>query len=329
MLYHSKNLRINIENTNYTCDKCKFHVRNTKPNSTPRDILLTYSVNGIANINLFLRTLRHTGSKCTCVIFVDSKALRNINSKMMKDIKNCGGHIIELIWPPIINKKETFTVSYIIMIDFILRNIDQIDRVIKADLFDTVFQGDPFNELLPRDSIHVTEEGLNLYCKDCDMIGPINQGELSIIGYHVNSEVFYYVCAGYFGGDATIVKNFLSLALSHYYFGRDWMDQAIFNMLIDSGKLRDNNINYITNNSVIRHLSGQNIVPDGKELIGNVTIPYSSRYASVIHHYYKSSKLISSLLKYCPRDDENLHNYVDLKGLPYNYEFLEQQAQEI
>ena len=112
-VYLQEDLNIKYFNGSADCNYCNFKVRNGKSNSSPRDLIITGSTGKVENINLFMRTLRHTGCMCTVAILVDRMAFHRISYEMIKDIERCGGQIINMGEPEFNMRYNYYSLIYL------------------------------------------------------------------------------------------------------------------------------------------------------------------------------------------------------------------------
>ena len=308
-LLENKNLVLKKMNVTKNCTFCNYTVHNTKPNSTPRDVIICNAIGVAKNVILFVRTLRTTGSKANCVFLLDTKAFNGVSDKTKAIVHACGGQIIDCGMVPFKKKFDGHNYCYVFASYFIELNRDKIDRVIICDMYDTVFQGDPFNEQLAGNKLNIVDEGSNF----TTVPGTKNQEWLLAFNFTVPKERYseLYLCSGYIGGKTDVVLKTLKLYLQQHNFGEKRHDQAAFNFLYFSGRLKKNGIDIVDQrqNELIRHIS---YVEMGEHSsIGDArTIRNVSAFASVIHHYYLNEQLQFSLLKYCPRQDPKLERYL-------------------
>lgn len=140
------------------CPLCKFKVRNYKANSTPRDVLLTFVIGDVVGVLPFIRSLRTTGSSCTVFLFTDSVAREKMTQDEISVLENCSVNIINTGNYSRMSTTEIAFLRYPIFYDFLYTRRHLIDRVIAVDLYDTVFQGDPFTEDLDKNVLYFVSE---------------------------------------------------------------------------------------------------------------------------------------------------------------------------
>ncbi|EAY12886.1 hypothetical protein TVAG_430500 [Trichomonas vaginalis G3] len=279
------------------CKKCRYKIRNTHSSSTPRDVIIACSIGYPINLEIFVRTLRHSGSKAKCIFLVDSYSYNFITDEIYDSVYECGGQIIPCGYISEMTKSEKQNYIYIICYEFIMANFDKIDRVIIADMYDTAFQGDPFNYQMEDDKLKIVDEYSNFTTE------PGMTNKIWIHNFDPKLEIKdeeIYFCTGFIGGKVTIVYRFLTLFLEYMKMGDEFKDQGLFNYLYFSGKLRKYGIEVSPKRTdeFIRHTAGLQLGTFTK--IGKVKTYDKKTYASVVHHYYLNPGFVDSIFSHCP-----------------------------
>lgn len=309
-LLHGNTLIFNNNSTHSlsSCKLCSFVVRQNKPNSTPRDVIIAASVGKAVNIVVFLKSLRTTGSKAQCVFLVDSVAFRNISSLTKKIVEQCGGRIIDCGDVPYNKPFDGHNYCYILALSFLTVNRNTFDRVIICDMFDTVFQGDPFTQQFSSDKLNIIDEGARF---NNEFTGPTNREWLKPFNIIIrNNSQVKYLCTGYMGASTEIMIKTLKLFAMQHKFGEGRHDQAAFNYLYLSRTLIKNGIYTVgrRENEEVRHLA---IVRTINKTLGYIKSINSDKvYATVIHHYYTDNLFRKSILEFCPKEYPELENYI-------------------
>ena len=195
------------------CNLCNFKPNNNQPNSSPDDVVITLSYGNIQNAALFIRTLRTTKTKASCVFIMEKDLYNSLHENLTVLLDKCKVQIITFEFPSsgidFLKKNYCFHLAEL----FLRYNQVTIKRVIICDLYDVVFQGDPFHELLPKNELHIVDEGFT-YNGD-DMIKIINRAWVEAFdpSFHFNSEQinYKYWCSGYIEGPISHMINFLNV----------------------------------------------------------------------------------------------------------------------
>ena len=313
------------QNKTTNCNLCNFKPNNTRPNSSPRDVVITLSYGTITNCALFLRTLRTTQTKASCVFIMQREAYINLPDNLKELIINCSCQVIPYDFPniPNFNYKKDY-VFHLIEI-FLMSNPGTIDRVGIFDLSDFLFQKDPFHEFFPKNQIHLVDEGFP-YNTHVNVARVANQLWVKVFDpkFKFSGEVanYRYWCAGYIGGTRSLLIDILHLLTQHfnyYLFGKTQtsFDQGCFNYLNLSGKLQKAVIPVAPANKdeLIRHSARFTLFNKDNEppnIFPYIKTMYNENLTAVaIHQYYNSDdKFRISVLKTCPRPNKEYTNYL-------------------
>ena len=130
--------------------------------SGPRDCVLSVLIGKVENIFPFVRSLRTTGSMASIVLLMDDKAFNSLSPDTVRLLKNCS---IQWFNIGVVNKlkksSSIFAQKHIIAYDFIYKSASMFDRMLLIDLYDVVFQDDPFfSEVDPNSLIIIKEARL-------------------------------------------------------------------------------------------------------------------------------------------------------------------------
>lgn len=308
------------------CEFCKFHVRNQDADSTNKDWVITSGIKRTNNMIPFIRSLRTTGCQAQCHFLFDTSAYVKITRYTSKLITSCGGHIFEtrnsFNMPP---KYLRFLFCY----KHIKKHSELMDRVIICDLYDTIFQGDPFVQQFGRKKLYIFDEGDNFYTKE----GRENLIWMSYFKFSMKNppKTRFYLCSGFIAGYKTILMKalflFLNYSKSHMMSDFDlFHDQAVFNILYFSNVFLNNEIEVVWQPNIlkVRHRIGK--YKHENQTLGLVPlIKTNNVYAHVVHHYYSSPPFRDSLQDACPNTHylpNYYHSSVKPKIEPGPFSFL-------
>ena len=293
-----------------TCQFCNFTVRNQEyADSTENDLLLAGAVGQPKNIAPFIRSLRTTGSKCSCVLLIDDDM--EIDPISLQIAEECGmqiircGKFIDYPYPCARNNYIYFFIEA-----FLEQNVHKFDRVIIVDLYDTVFQGDPFNVQVQRTYINAVDENHDYYHNyiNRDWINQAGWPHLQVYewGYH-------YLCSGYLGGSAKDILHLIQVFTQYADLSSGIHDQGIFNYLfVKKSKMYGLKRSPYRKIEFVYHtIGGKTHRLEGRRNLGNIpTRSDVKSYASVLHHVYSSIYLQASILWSCPRISPLQTNYM-------------------
>lgn len=310
------------------CKPCNFIPHNGKatPNSSGRDAILSFGANKLYGLFPFVRSLRTTGSKCRFFILVNSQALRRYSNFYYQNANECGVEFID-IGPVEITRKAAMFFRYYLFRKFLIKNREKIDRVIFCDLYDTVFQHDPFT----------TEFGNTLYFTDEETAirdNMLNSRWLNSvyryfkkhpdpdfpISFDKKSKKKIYqsniINGGLQAGTVPLLIKFCTVMLktgNKLKMELLFNDQGFLNLMIYSGCFK-NKFNYTIvplKTDLFASISHYADVIETEKSIKPIfgqagkdgTVP------GVLHQYDRSPKVRTQLIKACP-NDLNLTDYI-------------------
>jgi hypothetical protein len=140
------------------CRLCSFQVRDDHgvPDSSARDVILSLAISQLVNVYPLIRTLRTTRCKARFILFVDTLAVERYSSRFA-ELRTCGVQFINL-GPNPTDSLPRDLLRQVCYHRFLAVNRFAIDRVLVIDLFDTVFQSDPFTSSFLRDRVYYSTE---------------------------------------------------------------------------------------------------------------------------------------------------------------------------
>jgi hypothetical protein len=295
------------------CAPCAFAVRGARANSSPRDLLATGMFRRSAGVIPCVRTLRTAGSRCTVVVFTDAAVFSAIG--FHRYLADCGVTLVNV--GALFSERRNFL--------FMLRNsacYDWLryrdflfDRVILIDLFDTVFQGDPFTDEIADDVIAFSVETAQIR-------GNHLRGAALLVGAaDADSRVAWQpvVNCGTVMGSTRTVLSFLALEFrlirrlpwADYValIETNYPDQALVNVLVRLGMLAEHGMTvrlygveelYVTTYKVYKR-------------------PYTFRigeyapsgvYPVLVHNYDRVKEFCRSITAACPPEFDTPDQYV-------------------
>lgn len=304
------------------CPICNMKTRNSKHNSSPRDLVTTSTFNKIYNIVPFIRTLRTVGCIARIILITDSIATSKLNNGNMSSfIGYCGVQVVNV---GIISGKRSFLLCSrnIILHDFLKNKRNIIDRILIADLYDTIFQGDPFTEDLDRNKLGISEE---TQAFDQQQASAIKKILGNLLGNEISK--LKVLNAGTLIGGYDVIFSFL-LSFVNYFFSFskeereihektvDIIDQVYVNILLHCNisklAIRKYKINdlYITCWNIFNWKFNKQF--------SNFTVD-NKVYPLVIHLFDRIGETVISLLQTCPQTFPQADSYVRESHLSANY----------
>ena len=292
-----------IDYTN--CELCHFPVRNEVNDSSHEDLIIAAAVNHITNENFFSRTIRTTGSKCHIVIVCDEEAMNKLPKERYESAVSCGVQFC------VVPSKRwgggywgKATIAYYYVLAYILRNRGVFKRIIFQDLFDSIFQGDPFTSDLisSPNEIHVTSEYTSLQSQF--MMQSIKEANLTISEWFLKK---HFANSSHFGGLAETILTFLLIYVSVNDFAHSWNDQITANYIEYIGALRAYGLYYSDETKLQRFINFWARRPITGDSIGYVKAfnGNDNNYAICLHHIYKRNNIMLNLAEVCPIKERN------------------------
>ena len=278
------------------CSPCKLEKDMKYSNSVENDVIVAAGFSICTNACLFVRTLRATGSKAQVVLLLDTDSYNNIDKVSMQELINCGTQVIDCGHFEFTDKRSRCTLKFVLTYLFMRKNAAIINRAIMVDLFDTVFQSDPFNTQIGKPGeLNVIHEGLKLGKSTS------NKRYLRQWGYEPTfaDKRTYYKCSGYIGGTADAVLRYEELAFELMYSFEDRDDQGLLNYIIYSGMAARKGLTIapMRKDELVRHSAHLRL----SGVYGNVSgISNKNIRAAIVHHYYRNLDFINSVIDACP-----------------------------
>ena len=291
------------------CSLCNYTVRNTDANSSPYDVAIIPAVSLLQNIEVFVRTLRTTGSLCSCVVLLDNFSYHTLTPDAFREIEQCGAQIINCGETEIVEYIDAYNYCYAYTFFFIEANRHLINRVIRFDMFDTVLQGDPFN-LQVDEKLNLIDEGTVMH--SVPYFFDINAVWISHFDPQIKKyDGKVYKCAGYMGGTVETMYKAFGLFIEYMRLGTINNDQGAVNYFYFNNLYKKRGIEVVGSRKIelVRHcafipLANHHSIGDVRSLRDNET------FAAVVHHYYMNPAFQFSVLKACPRKHKTMNFYI-------------------
>lgn len=277
---------------------------NPHANSSPRDLIISLVSGGYVNFMTYIRTLRSTGCKATVIVLIDDKCYAKLSKNERQVLDGCGVNLI--IYGDITPRFKIYIYEtrLILMYGVILKYRKQFDRVIIADVFDTIFQSDPFIPGFNNKTMCFTTEGYynnndptnnTLWIKvaDPDYFKDIHFYDDKIV---INGGLFF----GSTDGMLLFFKIFLSLKVFDDFTVKT-VDQGYMNYLYHRGIFKENGLNLtltFPNDYIISargHKFDSNPTAEGLQ-----TILFLPNPPAIIHQYNRGPSVLKSIKKTCP-----------------------------
>lgn len=292
------------------CPLCKFIPRNYKSNSSPRDVLITSGFHDFFGFISALRTLRTTGCKAQYIIFSDEDTLKEKLTTDSENIyKKCGAHVIKFKRLGPMSRDTIFTQRLILIHNFLYQRMNFIDRVIAFDMFDTVFQGDPFTTDFTSDTIFWIKEITSFHF----IYNERTYNDYPIYNHKSRDEYNKQsvINGGTTMGGVRILIRYLEFYLDSvdYYGVSKVRDQDYLNRFINTGALDHCEFNYKLLNISTRYVSACRTNTINFDF-GNYKPKESDVYPLLVHQFDDIPNLRKSVALKCSAEGWDIPQYI-------------------
>ena len=211
--------------------------------------------------------------------------------------------------PPGTGMKIKIFVAYLVK-EFLRENAFNFDRAIIMDLFDSLFQEDPFNSRFPNHKLHLVHENI----KNKNNVGTKKFCDMTIPGFKFDKITgeMQTINAGYCGGPVNLVIGYFAQILTLLTF-LSGDDQGATNILYVTKGFKAKGIPVLEDdyNGKVRHLFFYKPAEPFPYVSGHLN---KRVRAAVLHLYYMGDyNFILSVVKTCPRISKNMKNYLTSK----------------
>jgi hypothetical protein len=300
----------NLDYSQSGCLSCSFPVRNTLNNSSPRDLVLSFSSTKIVGIIPFVRTLRSSRSKTQIVLLIDDTSLKCFTDNHYVQLNNCGVSFINF---GTLNMGNVDCSRFIPFFHYLYFRRYFFDRVIICDSTDFIFQGDPFISTMHNDTVYFVHEN-HLSRNNPWMIDWFQNFPDKRYPLPENKSV---INSGYISGGVIPVLRALdvffkivnsSIELSN----PNVLDQVMYNIMVYYGLLAAENIRYALDNDLILGcVTGtvNNFEEDYNQIGYSIVGENSRKYCTFVHQYDRHLNYKESLEKACPQNDLQVSDF--------------------
>ena len=279
------------------CKFCNFP-KDNHSTSTSKDLALAVLFgHAIFNVVNWVRTLRSTGCKCQILFFHEKDYTSYFNKEELEMLNNCG-----VVWwsldtgfheSKLVNDPRT--TKFLVIQNFLEAYGFLFSRVMISDVFDTIFQHDPFIDALPQDKISVSIERMTFIHHPWNMDWVRNADPNWSMDFWQNK----YVINGGFqiGKPELIVSLFKAMNQPKYFFGHT-KDQGPLNTLYYRNLWTDMWIDFRGEHFVS---ACRSIFQDNPDKNGFMHESYNpNNEIAVIHQFDRVCPIAENLVKICP-----------------------------
>lgn len=260
------------------CKLCLNPKRHDLKKSTNADLALTFGFGDQIHYFLtWMRSLRNTGCNCGVLIFVSPGYLKFFTNETLKELQNCGANFLTL---NSFEGADERTLRNLVILSFLDQYGSFFNRIFINDIFDTLFQGDPFDEHLPKDKVTVSIERVTFKHHGW-AIEKQNYTDDNFTGDFYSNKLL--LNGGIFMGPSfKVYELYLTMFNPKIFFRENVNDQSILNYVYYRGLYTDINVDFDAHyySSACYSIFEQHPRKDGKmyELNG--------KYAPVVIHQF-------------------------------------------
>ena len=297
--------------------KTEFNImrHNFIPNGSNKDVFLTIAFNKFSNLYPLLNSYRSTGTQARFVFISDQYSFSKLPQKYVEELNKF--NIEFILFPGKFNYSNKVVFIRFHIIEVFLRNNNFIDRIINADLFDTIIQYDPFTTNFSKNYFYISEEyqimdGDKYDTQWINEILPIYNSNLlrckNLLEKNLTFEDFknkHVICAGLMAGGYDHFLAFSELMFNMFKIENNSItnlanDQGFYNFFYYGGAFKNSGIQ-----TKIMHYNSEFLATIGwiaykdyfkKQKINNIgEICVEGNYPAIIHQYNRCHNIIKTI----------------------------------
>ena len=279
------------------CELCHYSSSSTHL-STEEDLAISvlYGKN-IYNVLNWVRSLRSTGCKCRILFFHEPSYLANFNQEELSAINKCG-----VTWCNIgvdiskIYLAHPTTTRFLIIQNFLEAYGNYFRSIMISDVFDTLFQKDPFIPELFQTKIAFSIERVQFGNHDWNM------GWVKAIDPKWTNKYWrkkYVINNGFEIGKPDLILRLLyTINRPKYFLKKESRDQAAVNYVYYRGIFPDLWIDFEGEYYISACYSVFNLKPDDDGFVHEVS--YNKTTQAVIHQFDRICSVAENFARICP-----------------------------
>jgi hypothetical protein len=268
------------------------------------------------NLMPFVRSLRMSQCRASIVLFCDAIVIHKFDVNITNFLSRCGVTVVPIGELADVSRNKRLLVRNVILLDFLSHRLHLFDRILIVDLFDTIFQGDPFQTTFDRSAVGLNAESL-----------PIDKKQLwsidGLLQQRGARKAFYYkpcMNAGTLTGTPSLLVAFLALysrriaSLDAHTLRAIFYvpDQVVLNVMVHTGKFQEANIPlHIYTQTEAFHVMWYNFNKPGVQYkLGEYTLMNDGRFPLCLHMFDRSIHFTWSVRDACPAEFPTVDPYV-------------------
>ena len=289
-----------LSQANFTnCSLCKFDPDTNGASSKDDLAIAVLFGNKIYNVINWVRTLRSTGCKCKILFFHEPNYIYFFNKNELDALKDCG-----VVWYPIKNNFINSTLVYdprttkwLVIQNFLEAYGNYFKRVLISDVFDTIFQKDPFLNGLPRKKIASSIERVQFGNHETNMMW------VQSLDHYFSPRWWrkkWVINSGFLIGPSELMLDLIhTMNQPKYFFAKQTLDQGILNFIYYKGIWKKLWIDLKGEYFISAAYSVFALNGDAQGFMHEYS--YSKYTLAVIHQYDRICPITKNLNKVCPR----------------------------
>lgn len=289
-----------IFHQNSRCKLCSYEVKSINSNSNNNDIILGSVLKQYRNFFPLIQTLRSVKCKAVFFVFFDERSFSKLPYIFINEFENCGVNLIKIGNLRIESIKVLQFYRYFIYNLFLKEK--KCNRILSIDMYDTLFQGDPFNDKIFEDKIYFTLENARFKDNVVNMrwikritnkTANLQYNEKTIIngGTIIGGYIPYLV----------FLEIFLTITNFPKVLDQPVDDQGFINIIFYDGLLNMKSVK----SDILSPLDGFGNIFCMTNLkinwtFPNIMYPKSKIFFYIVHQIYRKQNICHSFLKICP-----------------------------
>lgn len=298
---------------NNKCILCNVPVRSHNQNSSSNDAIIGSAFVQCRNYMLVVRTLRSIGCLAQFFMIVDDLFFNQLPKANIEFLKNCGCIIVNTGQSQIRVPQNLHYYRYFCYRNF-LEKKTEFSRVMSLDIYDVVFQGDPFTTHIVIDSIYYTTEAATIESNSCNA-GWVRYAMNNTGDFNSMKDKFI-INGGIILGGYKPYMCFIKLFLDFTKYSKDKSypigDQGFINVIVYRNMVAQHGfkqyvLTYNHGYANLYLMSDMNL----NWTLGKVKSFDSHEYFLILHQIYRIPELCRSIVISCPPLSYMKKGYLD------------------
>lgn len=291
-----------LKNSNFkNCKFCRGIMKDEESASTEDDLAIAVLYGKLKyNVLTWVRTLRSTGCKCNILFLIEKGYLSNYNKNEIDAFIECGVTFWQTIDISSSKLNDKRVSKEIVFLDFFDKFGHLFRNIMISDVFDTVFQKDPFRSDIPHDKIAMSVEKVQFGNHDWNM-NWVNQVDRNF-SYNFYRKKWVINSGFKLGPPDKMLKLYEAAFLSGRIYGQQPSDQSLINYLYYRGIFNDLWVDYKAEHYSSACYSIFELKGDKNNYIHERKFPMNT--PTMIHQFDRICPVIEHFARVCPAIDK-------------------------